>query len=60
MGQVLSGELSCVLTGLVIKPFGYSAFMLSFHYDVVVVDLLFYVHGKHLWSCRDGQFSGQA
>ena len=24
---------------------------------VVVVVLLFYVHGKHLKSCRDGQFS---
>ena len=23
---------------------------------VVVVVLLFYVHGKHLRSCRDGQF----
>ena len=22
---------------------------------VVVVVLLFYVHSKHLWSCRDGQ-----
>ena len=25
-------------------------------YSVVVV-LLFYVHGKHLWSCRDGQLT---
>ena len=24
---------------------------------VVVVVLLFYVHGKHLWSCRDGQLT---
>ena len=24
---------------------------------VVVVALLFYVHGKHLWSCRDGQLT---
>ena len=24
---------------------------------VVVVALLFYVHGKHLRSCRDGQFT---
>ena len=24
---------------------------------VVVVDLLFYVHGKHLRSCRDGQLT---
>ena len=24
---------------------------------VVVVVLLFYVHGKHLWSYRDGQLS---
>ena len=25
--------------------------------DIVVVDLLFYVHGKHLRSCRDGQLT---
>ena len=25
--------------------------------SVVVVDLLFYVHGKHLRSCRDGQLT---
>ena len=25
--------------------------------SVVRVMLLFYVHGKHLWSCRDGQLS---
>ena len=24
---------------------------------IVVVVLLFYVHGKHLWSCRDGQLT---
>ena len=24
---------------------------------VVVVDLLFYVHGKHLRSCQDGQLT---
>ena len=24
---------------------------------VVVVVLLFYIHGKHLWSCRDGQLT---
>ena len=24
---------------------------------VVVVALLFYVHGKHLMSCRDGQLT---
>ena len=24
---------------------------------VVVVELLFYVHGKHLRSCRDGQLT---
>ena len=22
-----------------------------------IVELLFYVHGKHLWSCRDGQLT---
>ena len=26
-------------------------------YKVVVVDLLFNVHGKHLRSCRDGQLT---
>ena len=26
-------------------------------YVVVVVALLFYVHGKHLRSCRDGQLT---
>ena len=25
--------------------------------DVLVVGLLFYVHGKHLRSCRDGQLT---
>ena len=25
--------------------------------DIVVVDMLFYVHGKHLRSCRDGQLT---
>ena len=25
--------------------------------EVVVVDLLVYVHGKHLRSCRDGQLT---
>ena len=25
--------------------------------EVVVVELLFYVHGKHLRSCRDGQLT---
>ena len=27
------------------------------HWVVVVTVLLFYVHGKHLRSCRDGQLS---
>ena len=26
-------------------------------YNVVVVALLFYIHGKHLRSCRDGQLT---
>ena len=26
-------------------------------YSIAVVVLLFYVHGKHLRSCRDGQFT---
>ena len=31
----------------------------AFHVEkvVVVVALLFYVHGKHLRSCRDGQLT---
>ena len=34
-------------------------FLFSMHYfvAVVVVALLFYVHGKHLRSCRDGQLT---
>ena len=39
--------------------------LLKLSETVVVVALLFYVHGKHLRSCRDGQltnhtFPGQA
>ena len=26
-------------------------------FNSIVVDLLFYVHGKHLRSCRDGQLT---
>ena len=26
-------------------------------FNVVVVALMFYVHGKHLRSCRDGQLT---
>ena len=33
------------------KPYGVLAFL------SVVVALLFYVHGKHLRSCRDGQLT---
>ena len=29
----------------------------SFNRIIVVVVLLFYVHGKHLRSCRDGQLT---
>ena len=29
----------------------------TFVSEFVVVDLLFYVHGKHLRSCRDGQLT---
>ena len=32
-------------------------FEVSFVFVVVVVALLFYVHGKHLRSCRDGQLT---
>ena len=31
--------------------------IVSFVVVVVVVVLLFYVHGKHLTSCRDGQLT---
>ena len=31
--------------------------LLDFVVVVVVVVLLFYVHGKHLRSCRDGQLT---
>ena len=32
-------------------------YLLRFVVVVVVVVLLFYVHGKHLRSCRDGQLT---
>ena len=25
--------------------------------DLLVIVLLFYIHGKHLWSCQDGQLT---
>ena len=31
--------------------------VLLLHVVVVVVELLFYVHSKHLRSCRDGQLT---
>ena len=34
---------------------GFNQFLPGF--VVVVIELLFYVHGKHLWSCRDGQLT---
>ena len=34
-----------------------SLFFFHFAFDVVVVLLLFYVHGKHLRSCRDDQLN---
>ena len=30
---------------------------LNHPFDVGLLDLLFYVHGKHLRSCRDGQLT---
>ena len=33
------------------------SFLLPLIHFVVVVVLLFYVHGKHLRSCRDGQLT---
>ena len=36
----------------------YDQGVITYMYDsIVVVALLFYVHGKHLRSCRDGQFT---
>ena len=35
----------------------YQILCVSFPFLVVVVALLFYVHGKHLRSCRDGQLT---
>ena len=35
----------------------YFSWLCSLILVVVVVDLLFYVHGKHLRSCRDGQLT---
>ena len=32
-------------------------YLFFLYYNVVVVALLFYVHGKHLRSCRDGQLT---
>ena len=34
-----------------------SRISILFENNVVVVALLFYVHGKHLRSCRDGQLT---
>ena len=34
-----------------------SLFFFHFAFGVVVVLLLFYVHGKHLRSCGDGQLT---
>ena len=36
---------------------GKQVILLLFKVVVVVVALLFYVHGKHLRSCRDGQLT---
>ena len=37
------------------RPRGYKTFFMLNSFVVVV--LLFYVHGKHLRSCRDGQLT---
>ena len=44
----------CSETPLTVARILPSAFSNPF---VVVVVLLFYVHGKHLWLCWDGQFT---
>ena len=53
-GRLLLGELSCPRT-----LFECIFVSLSFGRSLsgVRVMLLFYVHGKHLWSCRDGQLT---
>ena len=38
------------------NSFKYTCLVLN-TFVVVVVALLFYVHGKHLRSCRDGQLT---
>ena len=39
------------------KGVGVINFFVIYLEPVVVVALLFYVHGKHLRSCRDGQLT---
>ena len=46
MNRVIVLKNSCILTITCFPP-----------NRVVVVALLFYVHGKHLRSCRDGQLT---
>ena len=48
--------VSCYLTGTFYFASG-SHNIMTGEVVVVVVVLLFYVHGKHLRSCRDGQLT---
>ena len=50
---ILIPKLSC----LVIACWLDEVFKINYNVVVVVVVLLFYVHGKHLRSCRDGQLT---
>ena len=43
--------------GHVSRSSGLAKTILQGSVKVVVVVLLFYLHGKHLWSCRDGQLT---
>ena len=44
------------LSQVVLKKL-FEYFSMYFYGLIVVVALLFYVHGKHLRSCRDGQLT---
>ena len=58
-------QVSVVLLGVLafcIKPHSHPSFIIylaciQYPFIVVVVVLLFYVHDKHLRSCRDGQLT---
>ena len=47
------GEIWLIIPKLSLLPL----LIWSIGHVVVVVALLFYVHGQHLWSCWDGQLT---